>query len=272
MLDRDSFQMLNLLYRRSDRFRLADDALGGREERLSERSAYSALWGLTSCCPHGDALTELVPRSAAPYRGVNLRLYDLFVLHFTSPRAWGCTADELSQMYRRHLSHDHAEVGVGSGYFLSNHGRTDWTQVSLIDPNPATLQYVSRRLTTPAVNRHVADILDATTLPQQRYKSVGANYVLHCLDATGDSKRTAIANLARLTADDGTLFGATVLGDAEHNRLGQVLMRICNATGAFNNTTDDEASLRQHLSAHFHTVHVERRRAVAMFTATGPIR
>ncbi len=272
MLVRDSFQMLNLLYRSSDRFRLADDAPRGREERPSDSIACSALFGLTFCCPHGDALSQPVPRSAAPYRGVNLRLYDLFVLHFTSPRAWGCTAEELSQMYRRHLSHDHAEVGVGSGYFLSNHVRADWTQLSLIDPNPAALQYVARRLTTPAVNSHVGDILDATTLPHQRYKSVGANYVLHCLDASGNSKKTAIANLARLTADDGTLFGATVLGDAEHNRLGRALMRICNATGTFNNTTDNEASLREHLSARFHTVHIERRRTVAMFTAAGPIR
>lgn len=43
-----------------------------------------------------------IPRSATAYSGVNLRLYDAFVLHFTSPCAWGCSLSDLTEMYRRH--------------------------------------------------------------------------------------------------------------------------------------------------------------------------
>lgn len=220
--------------------------------------------------PADYALT--IPRSAAAYRGANLRLYDWFVLRFTSPYAWGCTADELADMYRQHMRTNHAEVGVGSGYFLRNsQQRMDWSELSLIDPNPAALAYVVDRLATP-VNAHTSNILVRDSLPNRQFQSVAANYVLHCLPDTGSSKRTAIANLAHLTADEGVLFGATVLGVAAHNPLGRALMRGCNSLELFGNTHDSEAALRQNLERSFRDVHIERRRTVAMFTASGPIR
>lgn len=222
-----------------------------------------------------DTLTPpAVPLSAAPYRGINLRLYDAFVLHFTSPRAWGCTRQELSEMYRRHMTADHAEVGVGSGRLLADQqGNVEWCALSLIDPNPAALNFVAKRLgDTAPVTRHVGDILINESLPRRRHRSVAANYVLHCLPNAGDSKRTAIANLADLTSDDGTLFGATVLGEASHNRLGRILMRTCNNRGMFDNASDNEYDLTQNLRDHFHSVRIERYSTVAMFTASRPIR
>lgn len=214
-----------------------------------------------------------VPRSAAAYRGVNLRLYDLFVLGFTSPYAWGCTAEDLRSMYRKNMSTDHAEVGVGSGYFLRpEQGRDRWTALNLIDPNPAALAYVVNRLRADGPVAHVADILVRESLPARRFRSVAANYVLHCLPGARDVKRTAIANLAHLTDDGGTLFGATVLGVAEHNALGRSLMRGCNALGVFGNTHDSEGGLRQDLEDHFRRVELVRRSRVAMFRASEPIR
>lgn len=214
-----------------------------------------------------------VPRSAAAYRGVNLRLYDYFVLRFTSPYAWGCTASELRAMYRKNISPDHAEVGVGSGYFLAaEQDRTDWTALSLIDPNTSALEYVTRRLRTTATTPHVADILVRESLPKRQFRSVAANYVLHCLPDDRAAKRTAIANLAGITSDDGTLFGATVLGDARHNVLGRALMHGCNALGVFGNRHDTEQGLRQDLGRHFGRVEVECRNRVAMFSASEPVR
>ncbi|MFT4397830.1 hypothetical protein ACLTEW_23140 [Gordonia lacunae] len=195
------------------------------------------------------------------------------MLRFTSPYAWGCTADDLRAMYRRNLSTDHAEVGVGSGYFLrSEQGRTRWTALNLIDPNPAALAYVVSRLAADGPVAHVADILVRESLPDRRFRSVAANYVLHCLPGTREVKQAAIANLAHLTDDDGTLFGATVLGVAEHNALGRSLMCGCNALGVFGNTHDSEAGLRRDLESHFRRVELVRRSRVAMFRASEPIR
>ena len=224
-----------------------------------------------SVVPVSDSVP--LPRSAAAYRGINLRLYDYFVLQFTSPYAWGCTADELRAMYRENISADHVEVGVGSGYFLAAEQRsTTWTDLNLIDPNPSALEYVAKRLSSSTPTSHVANILVRTSLPNRRFRSVAANYVLHCLPDDRDSKREAIANLAHLTDDTGTLFGATVLGEAQHNYLGRALMRGCNALGVFGNRHDTEQTLRQDLQQYFRNVEVERRNRVAMFRASEPVR
>lgn len=219
-------------------------------------------------------LTSTIPRSATAYSGLNLRLYDAFVLHFTSPRAWGCSLSDLTEMYRRHGTDDHAEIGVGSGHFVTEQTRhIDWTALSLIDPNPDALRFVSRRVSHPAVQEHVGDILDRATLPTRRFKSVAANYVLHCLAPGADVRRTAIRNLAHLTADNGVMFGATVLGaGAEHNRLGRALLRRLNHMGTFGNLGDTERALLGHLSSSFRQVQIERRRTVLLFAASEPIR
>ncbi|TSD93043.1 class I SAM-dependent methyltransferase [Skermania sp. ID1734] len=104
-------------------------------------------------------LTSTIPRSATAYSGLNLRLYDAFVLHFTSPRAWGCSLSDLTEMYRRHGTDDHAEIGVGSGHFVTEQTRhIDWTALSLIDPNPDALRFVSRRVSPGRVAVECASV------------------------------------------------------------------------------------------------------------------
>lgn len=218
----------------------------------------------------GDVSAPSLPPSAVPYSGFALRLYDLFVLRFTSPYAWGCHRRILTELYQTHSTPTHAEVGVGSGYFLRQLTPT-WETVALIDPNRAALSYVSRRLGTDKAEQHEANILVERGLPQRRFSSVAANYLLHCLPGPMETKETAVSNLARLTAKDGTLFGATVIGrSADHNRLGRIVMWLCNRTGTFGNTDDTDEELRRILEQHFSTVVLRRENRVALFVASKP--
>lgn len=214
-----------------------------------------------------------VPLSASPYSGIALRLYDAFVLNFTSPLAWGCRKKTISELYRQRVSVRHAEVGVGSGYFLKRLPRKQWESLALIDPNRSALSFVKRRLSaTPSVEYN-ADILRSETLPSVRFQSVAANYVLHCLAGPMTEKDIAIQNLASLVVDDGTLFGATVLGASEkHNALGRAVMGVCNRRGAFGNLDDTEEGLKELLSRHFVTVDIRRESTVAIFVASRPRR
>ncbi|WP_141217108.1 class I SAM-dependent methyltransferase [Rhodococcus sp. 14-2483-1-2] len=211
--------------------------------------------------------------SASPYSGIALRLYDAFVLNFTSPFAWGCRKKTISELYRQRVSVRHAEVGVGSGYFLKRLPRKQWESLALIDPNRSALSFVKRRLPATLSVEYNADILRCETLPSVRFQSVAANYVLHCLPGPMAEKDIAIENLASLLVDDGTLFGATVLGASEkHNALGRIVMGVCNRTGAFGNVDDTEEGLRRLLSQHFMTVDIRREGTVAIFVASQPRR
>ena len=211
-----------------------------------------------------------LPLSALPYSGIMLRLYDLFVLRFTSPYAWGCDRDSIARLYATYGTTQHAEVGVGSGHFLSAQPKDHWETLTLIDPNPAALSYTSARVGgTPTV--YAANILCESGLPRRRHKSVAANYLLHCLPGPMAAKEPAIRNLSRLTDEDGTLFGATVIGrSAEHNLLGRALMWACNRTGTFGNTLDTESELRLLLERYFSTVVIRRQSTVALFVASSP--
>lgn len=211
-----------------------------------------------------------LPPSAVPYNGFALRLYDWFVLRFTSPYAWGCHRRVLAELYQTYSAPTHAEVGVGSGYFLRNL-RPVWESLALIDPNPAALSYVYQRLRSDQVEQHRANILQSNGLPDQRFDSVAANYLLHCLPGPMETKEAAIRNLAQLTTDEGTLFGATVIGNsAPHNRLGRIVMWLCNRTGTFGNTDDTDEELKRILEQYFSTVAVRRENRVALFVASEP--
>ncbi|KAA2166307.1 hypothetical protein EA240_25790, partial [Escherichia coli] len=69
-------------------------------------------------------------------------------------------------------------------------------------------------------------------------------YLLHCLPGNISTKSCVIRNAAQALTDDGTLYGATILGDGVvHNSFGQKLMRIYNQKGIFSNTKDSEEGL-----------------------------
>lgn len=213
-----------------------------------------------------------LPASASPYNGLTLRLYDTFVLNFTSPLAWGCRKETISDLYRAHVSSRHAEIGVGSGYFLRGLAtKEQWESLTLIDPNRAALSFAKKRLPAAPVTGHCADILRRETLPSERFKSIAANYLLHCLPGPIASKEVAVRNLASLLVDDGILFGATVLGASDrHNTLGRAVLKVCNRTGAFGNLDDSREGLQELLGRYFETVEIKLERTVAIFIASRP--
>lgn len=164
------------------------------------------------------------------------------------------------------------DTPVGSGYFLRTRANAEqWETLALIDPNRTALSFVKKRLPATAVTEYCADILRRETLPSERFESIAANYVLHCLPGPIASKDIAVRNLASLLADDGILFGATVLGVSNrHNALGQAVLKVCNRTGAFGNLNDSKEGLQELLDRYFETVEIKLERTVAIFTASRP--
>ncbi|HFE1312546.1 TPA: methyltransferase, partial [Escherichia coli] len=95
-------------------------------------------------------------------------------------------------------------------------------------------------------------------------------YLLHCLPGNISTKSCVIRNAAQALTDDGTLYGATILGNGVvHNSFGQKLMRIYNQKGIFSNTKDSEEGLTHILSEHFENVKTKVQGTVVMFSASG---
>ena len=96
-------------------------------------------------------------------------------------------------------------------------------------------------------------------------------YLLHCLPGPMANKTRAFDHLVPHLADDGVLFGATILGrGVAKNRLARTLMGIYNRKGIFDNKGDTLDELRAQLARRFGRVDIATRGCVALFSARMP--
>lgn len=76
-----------------------------------------------------------------------LSAYDPVVLGWFSNTAWRCRAAVLTGRYDTHVSANHLDVGVGTGYFLDRCTfPAPRPRLALMDLNPARLEVASRRV------------------------------------------------------------------------------------------------------------------------------
>src|SRR5262249_15644666 len=88
-----------------------------------------------------------------------LKYYD-WLLEFACNRIWRCPIDRTLELYQRHLSSNHLEVGVGTGYFLDRiRFPSAEPRLALLDPNPHCLQHTGTRLARYAPEVYRADAL-----------------------------------------------------------------------------------------------------------------
>ena len=210
-------------------------------------------------------------RGAAIYSPWILALYDAWVLGISNRFAWQCsTGNVLLPFFEQHLGARHLDVGVGTGYYLGKARIPASTHVTLMDLNENSLRAAAAR-SGMKVTTICHDVFQA--LPDSvpgPFDSISMFYLLHCLPGTMADKEAAIAHLKPALAPHGTLYGATILGDAaNHNGFGRRLMAVYNRKGIFGNRADSVESLEAMLKRHFASVEVRRCGQVALFAARG---
>src|SRR5688572_30904180 len=90
---------------------------------------------------------EQVESGQAVYTERVLKLYDFVVLGVSNRFIWKCPTPKQLQHYERHLSANHLDVGVGSGYFLDRARFPSKTpRVALLDLNPTALEFAAQRI------------------------------------------------------------------------------------------------------------------------------
>ncbi|MFL5755176.1 MAG: class I SAM-dependent methyltransferase, partial [Chloroflexota bacterium] len=152
-------------------------------------------------------------RGQSDYTPLLLALYDPVVLGPIARFVWRCSTGRLRQRYRRQIRARHLDVGPGTGYFLARSGLPDGSPVTLLDPNRNVLDHASRRLRHLDVSTVEADVCKPLPI-NGPFDSAALHLVIHCLPGPSARKAAAVANVARVIAPDGILFGATVLGES----------------------------------------------------------
>jgi len=216
-----------------------------------------------------DNFPEAHKPGYAVYSAASLAIYDALVLGFSNRFLWRCPSRHMVALYERHLSADHLDIGVGTGYFLDKaRFPVSGPKITLLDPNPVCLDKAAARIRRYQPVKVQADALVPWPQTLGRFGSIALNYLLHCLPGAMTGKASLFDHLRPHLADDGVVFGATILqGDAPRSVAARKLMKIYNTKGVFSNEQDTQAALREALESRFREVEIEMIGCVALFSA-----
>lgn len=208
-----------------------------------------------------------VAAGQAVYTPGLLRIYDWLVLGLSNRCIWRCPTPRLLEHYQRHITANHLDVGVGTGYFLDRcRYPSAAPRIALLDLNQNSLDFAARRIARYQPETLRRNVLEPIDYAGEPFDSVGINYLLHCLPGTMAEKAVAFDHLARLMKPDATLFGSTLLQvGVTRNWVARWLMAVYNRNGAFSNTTDSLDDLERELRLRFRDVTVEVIGCVAAF-------
>jgi len=208
-----------------------------------------------------------VEAGQAIYTKSLLSTYDWFVLRFSNRVVWKCPSHNILALYNQHVSNNHLDVGVGTGFFLDRcYFPSTHPRLALFDLNPNSLEFTARRMARFQPETYRMNVLEPIVVEVPRFDSVGMNYLLHCLPGTIQSKAIVFEHLKSLMNHGGVLFGATLLHEGvKRSWLAKRFMKVYNTKGIFTNTEDNLDGLKQILKQHFSESSVEVIGSAALF-------
>ncbi len=215
---------------------------------------------------------EQVAAGHAFYTKRSLAVYDIAILGYFSRVAWRCPARRLLAHYDTHISANHLDVGVGTGYFLDRCTFPSTPpRVALMDLNPTCLEVAARRVARYRPATYRADALEAVTIDAALFDSIGLTYLLHCLPGSIRAKAVVFENLGALANPGATVFGATLLhGGVRRNWMARQVMARNNRHGIFSNAEDDLEGLTWAVTQHLTDSEVTVVGCVGLFSGRVP--
>lgn len=209
---------------------------------------------------------------AAVYSAKTLSIYDFFVLGFSNTFAWQCPTRKILSFYNQHISSQHLDIGIGTGYFLDKcKFPSSKPAITLLDLNSNCLTFTAHRIQRYQPKIYAANVLEPLKLDNSKFDSVALNYLFHCLPGSMATKGIVFQHLKPYLNKNAVVFGTTILGQGvPHNFVGRTLMNRYNATGIFSNREDDLETLESVLKDHFSEIRLSVTGCVAFFEGRLP--
>jgi ubiquinone/menaquinone biosynthesis C-methylase UbiE len=218
--------------------------------------------------PHNIPVSPQAAAGTAVYTKFVLFFYDLIVMLFENHFVWKCSTKKIINFYNCHISNQHLDVGVGTGYFLDKCTFPSKNPViHLIDLNINTLEMTSKRINRYHPIIHQWNILEPIKIDLPQFDSICISNILHCLPGNFKTKEIVFKNLKQFIHDNGTLFGLTILGkDVHSGLLYKLFNRIYNNRLIFSNSNDSLNGLEDILKSNFSNYELELIGSVALFS------
>lgn len=218
--------------------------------------------------------THSPPRhSIKAYTRLGLHMYDPLIVNLVAPRVWGCDPDILVDHYREHVTSNHADIGVGTGFFLDRCGFPSATpRLALIDLQPNCLAHTARRLARYRPVTYLRDVLSPVDqIPGGPFDSIALPGIIHCLAGDLPLKSRVFDNIAPLTRLGTKIFGYTLVYDGVPLSASRRLIHpLLNCLRVIDNANDRLADLRDALTTRFIDCNVDLVGCMALFSAIVP--
>ncbi|HEY5756593.1 MAG TPA: class I SAM-dependent methyltransferase [Steroidobacter sp.] len=211
--------------------------------------------------------------SIKAYTRLGLHMYDPLIVNLVAPHVWGCDPDILIDHYRDHLTSNHADIGVGTGFFPDRCGfPSPNPRLALIDLQPNCLAHTARRLARYRPTTHLRDVLSPVDeIPGGPFDSIALPGIIHCLAGDLAFKSRVFDNIEPLTRPGTKIFGYTLVYDGVPLRVSRRLVHpLLNRLRVIDNANDRLADLRDELHARFIDCNVELVGCMALFSAIAP--
>jgi hypothetical protein len=211
---------------------------------------------------------QQVKAGQAVYSKSMLTLYDWLVLRFSNRLIWRCPSKHMLALYNRHVTANHLDVGVGTGYFLDRcRFPHDHPRLALMDLNLNCLHAAGRRVARYRPEIYRTNVLDPVDRNISPFDSISMTYLLHCLPGKIKTKTAVFHHLKPMLNPKGIVFGATLLSEGvSRSAAAKRLMAFYNSKGIFTNDQDDLQGLRAVLSEHFTNVTTDVVGCAALFS------
>lgn len=212
---------------------------------------------------------EQVAAGQAVYTKRTLAVYDFVVLGVSNRFVWRCPTQKLEEHYNKHVTANHLDVGVGTGYFLDRcRFPSQSPRIALLDLNQNALEFAARRIARYKPETYCRNVLEPISINAAKFDSVGINYLLHCVPGSIESKAVMFDHLKALMNPTAVLFGSALLqGGVQRNWFARRLMDAYNKKGIFSNQQDDLEGLKRALGHRFGEVSVEVAGCAAIFSS-----
>jgi hypothetical protein len=202
------------------------------------------------------------------YTRASLRLYDAVVMGLLARHVWHCPPERFVEHYRQHITSNHADIGVGTGYCLDRCGfDTPNPRLTLIDLQPNCLEYAARRLARYRPQVLVHDVLQPLPPVSRRFDSVGLGGVLHCLPGDLRHKSRVFDAIGSLTRPGSKVFGYSLIANTRRRIRSDLVLLLLNRLRVVDNAGDRIDDLERELSTRFAACVVEQVGYLVFFSA-----
>ena len=199
-----------------------------------------------------------------------LSIYDWYLLGYCCRFLWKCPARNMLALYDEHVSGNHLDIGVGTGYFMDRCAfPTPHPHITLMDLSENSLGAARKRLARYQPEAVLGNALEPFDLGGRTYDSIGMMNLLHCLPGDMTTKSVVLDHAKAALNPGGTLFGSTIFyKGAKRSVLATLTMKTVNRRGYMTNLEDDIVVLADALRRRFAASEVKTIGCMALFHAT----